>query len=63
MVGKTGHDLMPWQAQAVEEEQQEHRRVRYELRQITPSGGDRQEERQCNRDREQPHHRIDPREH
>ena len=54
-----GDHLAPRQAQPVEEEQQEHRGVRHELRDARPAPADRQHGRREHREEQQTHHRID----
>ena len=59
MIAQPRHHLVPGQAQAVEEEKQEYRRVRYELRCIARSAADWQDHGKRNGRNQQADHRID----
>ena len=63
MIANPGLYLVPRQAQAVEEEQQENGRIGDKLAQLSRCALDRQDKRKPDRERQQPHHGINLRQH
>ena len=59
MIAKASQNLVPGESQSVEEEQQEHRGIRDELRRFAHSPAYGQQAREQDRGDQQPHHGID----